>query len=58
MKTAQSFEVPEAIEFGYCRIGSPEERKIAFTNRAFGPGRFAIVSEIFEFTPRQGKRCN
>ncbi len=57
MKTASLFEIPSAVEFGYCRVGTEEARTFPVQNRSNVPARFTIFSEIFTFTPRQGMRC-
>ncbi len=57
MKTASMFEIPSAVEFGYCRVGTLESRTFVVTNKSNMPARYAIFSEIFTFAPRQGERC-
>lgn len=57
MKTATLFEIPGAVEFGYCRIGTQETRAFTAVNNSNVASKFAIFSEVFTFSPRQGERC-
>eukprot|EP00826_Nyctotherus_ovalis_P020736 TRINITY_DN1654_c0_g6_i1.p1 TRINITY_DN1654_c0_g6~~TRINITY_DN1654_c0_g6_i1.p1 ORF type:complete len:373 (-),score=55.73 TRINITY_DN1654_c0_g6_i1:654-1772(-) len=57
MKTGGRMDIPRAIEFGYCRVGIEETRKFRIANQSAATSKFAILSEIFTFSPRQGKRC-
>lgn len=57
MKIASSFQVPDCLEFGYCRVGTPENQTFTIVNTSSTVCRYGFASEIFELSPRQGKRC-